>query len=212
MNDETPPNKPDTRTRILRAARDIFSENGYDRSTTRLIANEANVNEVTLFRHFGNKEKLFMSVVNEYSAVFNLSQVSKIELSGEPYDDLLVLGKILYQSLTERHNEVLTLLCESKRNDFIKDVMVKIPQQLQGIYGAFFENHIESGNFKEKEPRLLATAFMGMFFSLTIFKNFLGGAISDHISGEQIVEQYVNIFFNGVRKDQTYLNKDDQHE
>ncbi|MDE3053614.1 MAG: TetR/AcrR family transcriptional regulator [Gemmatimonadota bacterium] len=47
------------RDRILEAARKIYALHGYRGATTRLIANEAGVNEVTLFRTFGSKESLF---------------------------------------------------------------------------------------------------------------------------------------------------------
>ena len=199
QKDEPKQKLPDTRTRILLAARDIFTEEGYDRATTRRIAQEANVNEVTLYRHFGNKENLFISVVNEFSAVFKLSEMKAINLRGEPYEDLVILGTLLYESLTERHKEVLTLLCESNRNEFIKDVMVKIPQQLQGVYASFFSQHIKAGNFVEDDPNVLATAFMGMFFSLTIFKNFLGGEVSHDLNDISIVEKYVRIFLKGIQ-------------
>jgi AcrR family transcriptional regulator len=47
------------RDRILEAAARVYALHGYRGSTTRLIANEAGVNEVTLFRTFGSKDSLF---------------------------------------------------------------------------------------------------------------------------------------------------------
>ena len=47
------------RDRILEAAARVYALHGYRGATTRLIANEAGVNEVTLFRTFGSKESLF---------------------------------------------------------------------------------------------------------------------------------------------------------
>ena len=47
-----------TNIRILDAALKIFSSKGYSGATTREIAHEANVNEVTIFRKFKSKEKL----------------------------------------------------------------------------------------------------------------------------------------------------------
>ncbi len=47
------------RDRILEAAAKVYALHGYRGATTRLIANEAGVNEVTLFRTFGSKESLF---------------------------------------------------------------------------------------------------------------------------------------------------------
>ena len=46
------------RTKILEAAARVYSQHGFRGATTRLIAQEADVNEVTLFRTFGSKEAL----------------------------------------------------------------------------------------------------------------------------------------------------------
>ncbi len=46
------------RERILVAAAAVFAEVGFRGATTRRIAMEAGVNEVTLFRHFGSKDRL----------------------------------------------------------------------------------------------------------------------------------------------------------
>lgn len=50
---------PDSRDRILEAAARVYAQYGFRGATTRLIAQEAGVNEVTLFRLFGSKAHLF---------------------------------------------------------------------------------------------------------------------------------------------------------
>ena len=198
----------DARSRILAAARDVFYENGYDRATTRLIAQRAEVNEVTIFRHFMNKENLFMSVVNEYSMVFSIADMTKIPPDSDLRLGLMTMGRDLYTALVKRHKEVITLLCESNHNDIVKNVMVKIPQNIQKKFAKFFEKHINNGNINHNDPRLLATAFMGMFFSLVIFNNFLGGVISENIDNNNIVEQYVTIFLDGINNQQNHMNSE----
>src|SRR5258708_23956024 len=47
-----------TRRRILEAAERVFSREGFQGATTREIAREAQVNEVTLFRHFRTRDEL----------------------------------------------------------------------------------------------------------------------------------------------------------
>jgi AcrR family transcriptional regulator len=47
------------RDRILEAAARVYAVHGYRGATTRRIASEAGVNEVTLFRTFGSKVSLF---------------------------------------------------------------------------------------------------------------------------------------------------------
>jgi len=48
----------DIRDRILRATLRVYAESGFRGATTRRVAQEAGVNEITLFRHFGTKEAL----------------------------------------------------------------------------------------------------------------------------------------------------------
>ena len=54
-----------SRERILEAAARVYSKHGFRGATTRLIASEAGVNEVTLFRTFGSKGALLEAVLEE---------------------------------------------------------------------------------------------------------------------------------------------------
>jgi AcrR family transcriptional regulator len=52
-----------TRERLLDAAAETFASDGIRGATTREIARKAEVNEVTLFRHFKSKEQLLRAVL-----------------------------------------------------------------------------------------------------------------------------------------------------
>jgi len=54
-----------TRQRLLDAAGRVYARDGLTGATTRAIAEEAGVNEVTLFRHFKSKDRLLAAVVGE---------------------------------------------------------------------------------------------------------------------------------------------------
>jgi AcrR family transcriptional regulator len=56
------------RDRILEAAKRVYAKHGFRGATTRLIAIEADVNEVTLFRTFGSKAALFDSLMQSHVA------------------------------------------------------------------------------------------------------------------------------------------------
>ena len=64
----------DTQQRILDAAMLVFSREGISGATTREIARVAQVNEVTLFRHFRNKNELLRKAIQcsakRYEQVF----------------------------------------------------------------------------------------------------------------------------------------------
>jgi AcrR family transcriptional regulator len=59
----SPSSPKQTKERLLEAAAQTFSREGIQGATTRQIAREAGVNEVTLFRHFKSKEQLLGAVV-----------------------------------------------------------------------------------------------------------------------------------------------------
>lgn len=58
----------DIRDRILDAAKRVYAQHGFRGATTRLIAIEAGVNEVTLFRTFGSKAALFEALMQSHVA------------------------------------------------------------------------------------------------------------------------------------------------
>jgi len=52
----------DRRTAIVNAARGVFVEKGFYRTTTRELAEAAGVSEALLFKHFPNKEALYCAI------------------------------------------------------------------------------------------------------------------------------------------------------
>jgi AcrR family transcriptional regulator len=59
MTDARPLRSQPTRDRILTAARQLFAEHGYDRTTIRLVAAAAAINPSLVMRYYGSKEGLF---------------------------------------------------------------------------------------------------------------------------------------------------------
>ena len=52
----------DRRRAIISAARRVFVEKGFERTTTRALAEAAGVSEALLFKHFPNKEALYSAI------------------------------------------------------------------------------------------------------------------------------------------------------
>ena len=71
----------DIRDRILDAAKKVYAQHGFRGATTRLIAIEAGVNEVTLFRTFGSKAALFEALMEAHVA-----HLPTAELPEDPVD------------------------------------------------------------------------------------------------------------------------------
>ena len=63
-----------TRKRLITAALELFASQGVTETTTRQISERADVNEVTLFRQFGNKHGLLLAVIEEAAVFTTLGQ------------------------------------------------------------------------------------------------------------------------------------------
>ncbi|XVV15582.1 TetR family transcriptional regulator [Actinoplanes sp. CA-131856] len=59
MSEDRPRRSDGTRAAILRAARERFAADGYERATIRAIAADANIDPSMVMRYYGNKERLF---------------------------------------------------------------------------------------------------------------------------------------------------------
>jgi AcrR family transcriptional regulator len=67
MHEEEPrtdPSVDSTTERILTATIQVYAEAGFRGTTTRRIAQQAGVNEITLFRHYGTKEALVKAALS----------------------------------------------------------------------------------------------------------------------------------------------------
>jgi AcrR family transcriptional regulator len=89
----------ETRDRILTVAREHFARQGYDRTTIRAIASEAQIDPSMVMRYFGNKEGLFAA-----AADFDLRLP---DLAGVPRN---ALGAALVSHFLDRWEDDETLM------------------------------------------------------------------------------------------------------
>ncbi|PAX52569.1 TetR family transcriptional regulator [Brunnivagina elsteri] len=106
-----------TRQRLMQAALELFTTQGVTNTTTRQIAELAEVNEVTLFRQFGNKHGLLLALFEESDRFTNLAE-SLVEEINPPHDASQILKD--YAS-----NTLLTL---ERVPEFIRSVVGEASQ------------------------------------------------------------------------------------
>lgn len=90
-----------TRQRLINAAMELFATQGITETTTKAVAELAKVNEVTLFRHFGNKHGLVLAVISSSPVFKELGESLKTQVSQT---------NSVYQALKNYCEERLTAL------------------------------------------------------------------------------------------------------
>jgi AcrR family transcriptional regulator len=96
------------RERILEAAARVYAKHGFRGATTRLIALEAGVNEVTLFRIFGSKGALLQAVLTQQ----NTDCAGAPMLPDQPVDPVAELTAFVDASL-QKLREIRPLLVQT---------------------------------------------------------------------------------------------------
>ncbi len=188
----------DTRDRILKAAAEIMSTRGYARATTRAIAEAAGVNEVTLFRHFGNKRNLLSEMIHKHSALPDLTFMIENQLSGDYRQDLIHLATAFFSAITKRKEALRLMLCEAKEIPEVQNVIVQVPDQLRKLLTRYFQEKMEADFIRKANPEVMAQGFLGMFFAYGIAREMLNSNIAPAVPQEDIIAEFVDIFVDGT--------------
>ncbi|MFB7140655.1 TetR/AcrR family transcriptional regulator [Gottfriedia sp. NPDC056225] len=79
------------RTKILEAAKQVFIENGYERTTMKHVMDASNVSRGGLYQYFANKEDLFEAILaDSLSRVYDETR-EKLNQKVDSYWELLLL-------------------------------------------------------------------------------------------------------------------------
>lgn len=192
------PGADQTRKRIMEAAVALFSAQGYTRATTRAIAAAADVNEVTLFRHFGSKQNLLIAVIAEYTPVREMRAILDEEPAGDYGQHMLHLGCLLFQVMRQRANVMRLMLSEADHLPELRDIMVNIPRQLRRLIADYIRGQMDQGRVRPLQPEAAAQAFLGMFVNYGMYQSIFAEPLSPEIDHELVIQQFVDVFVQGT--------------
>ena len=197
-------NTNQTRQRIITAAIQVFAEKGYIGATTRAIADAAKVNEVTIFRHFGNKENLLTAAIDYYSPLPGLEVMIETEFAGDYRQDLLRLGQYFLTKLTEsfhlfeRRKVLLMVLQEIDRRPEIRAMILPLFHRVRQLLGEYLQQQIKQGQVRNLDTEVMAEAILGMFFSYALLQPLVTENSLPEIPPEKLVAEFVDIFLQGT--------------
>ena len=148
---------------ILATARKLFSKNGYKATTTKEIANEANVNDVTIFRLFGTKQILLEKMLDYY-----VSEPDKTDLACENGINLegylTKVGKYVYE-VFEEYNDIFTIELFEMHAIKSKYQISRLPNEIREIVK---QQIVESFGFEVHDADTFAAAYISSIHGLCI--------------------------------------------
>ncbi len=196
------PERPseDTRQRIILAARQLFSEVGYALATTRLIAEAAQVNEVTLFRHFGSKKALLMACMEDINAT-GFSATFESELSGDYPADILQMAQHQIADMRANVEVLRLLLCDVRSVPELRQVLLAGGRGNLERLSGYFQKQIDAGILRQElSAQVLAIAFDSLFSSSVLFEYVFQDSLIPRQTILEIVEPLAELFVRGTAR------------
>ncbi len=195
--------KNTTEQRLLDATLKLISEKGYLGSTTREIAQEAGVTELTLFRHFGTKEKLFEALLRNHTFLPRLKELLP-ELDGLSYgDSLRLIATRFLLSLKERKSLVKIMYSEvTTYPEKIKKLYNKFADDLRLTLASYFRGLQKKGLLRTVSPEMAAQLFLGMLFSYFRSEEIMREGGMKKQTMEKNIKEFVDIFMFGTMKNE----------
>jgi AcrR family transcriptional regulator len=186
----------ETRLRLLAATRSLLAAKGRRGTTTREIADQAGVNEATLFRHFGNKDALVDACVEHYCRTVELEELLA-SLDGDLQRDLERIASALMRRMESVRDLIVMSLAEEDGDGSVGEAAWRAPTAIKKIVADYMAKRIAAGELAGN-PLFLARFFMGMVFSYVMGrKRFPEEYAADP---DQVVKFQVDVFLNGARK------------
>lgn len=185
----------DIREKLLEAAARVYAETGFRGATTRRIATEAGVNEVTLFRHFGSKTALLSEAMSRAA-----SARERPALPEEPQDpaaELTQWARAYLADLRRCRALVRTSLAEAELHPEIRSPGNPVPVQTQATLSDYIARLRERGMAAgEYDPAVAATMLMGILFTDGMTRDMLPELFP--ADPEAAVTDYVRLFLRAI--------------
>ena len=186
----------ETRDRILRAAAAVFEEHGFRGATTRRIAAEAGVNEVTLFRHFGDKERLLRSALAAVSGA-----AAGPVLPAEPVDPESELVSWCGYHLAEMHRVralIRTSMGEFEEHPEVTSCGSRRMVEVAGELREYLGRLREAGQIRrDLDDHVAANVLLGAVFADAMSRDIM--AESYPYDRKKAAARYVDVFLEGVK-------------
>lgn len=191
--------KEATQHKLLDATLKLISEKGYLGATTREIAQEAGVTELTLFRHFGSKEKLFEEVLKTYTFLPALRELLPALDDMSCEEALKLVGTKFLQSLKKRKSMVKIMHSEIIHYpEKIREVYTKSIDDVRAVLALYFESLQNKGMFRSVSPETAARVFLSILFSYFRTEEIIRGHEITKSKMDKNVQEFIDIFLHGT--------------
>lgn len=188
--DQTPsPDEFDaTQTAILDAAIACAAQYGFGGVTTRRIAEAAGVNEVTIFRRFGNKAEVLKAAFKREASFI---RAEAVHYTGDLEADLQRIVEVLWHAASRRQATLPMILAELPRNPELREA-AQGSLEVIGQVAQIIQQYQQAGQLRPEPPMMTFAALIGPIMFVTLIGQTMPGM--DELFQPQ---EYIHQFLSG---------------
>jgi AcrR family transcriptional regulator len=180
---------------LLTAALKVFAATGTRGATTRRIAQEAGVNEVTLFRHFGSKEALIRQAVSSTNEGVMLTRLP--EHPADPEQELLTWARMHYQFLFSIRSFIRIGMAEFVEHPEVTRAACQFPVRIANDLHDYLTRLRAAGLAGgDWNARAAASMLMGALFADAMGRDVMPARYP--YSQRDAVKHYVSMFLRAI--------------
>lgn len=187
----------ETRARILRAAREVINERGYEAANFQAIASRAGLSRPTMHYYFHTREEMYDCLVAEaYSIVSDCIAQAKRE-------DTLLNQLSAFVAAAHRSGFadrsllrfVISARLEFHRSPSLRDSPGPVVSAVQGFYASMVDDGIARGEIPAETD---AVAVVNMLLAMFLGMGFFAGFIVDQNDMPVIAKQLHQLMTHGL--------------
>ncbi len=189
-------------SRVLEAALDLFSTQGYGGTSMRQIAEACDQSVGNLYHHFGSKEAIFKRLINDYwDRLLQADHpLQKVFVSARFPDDLEELAAAIEWTVEQNKESILLVFIDviEFRGRHIRFFYQTMADRFKAVYGQRFEELEREGRLSDADPMVaVMVATRWLFYFYTVEKCF-GVPMHFGMDAQQAVDGFIRILRNGL--------------
>lgn len=186
---------PEIKNRILAAAARVYSQHGFRGATTRLIAAEAGVNEVTLFRTFGSKAGLLQEMLHSHTATHTAPLIG--DDVSDPQAVLTKWCAALIEYLRGHAHLIRKTIAEAEERPDAACAACEGPSSAGASLTRYVERLMEAGiAAPDTDVHTAVSMFMSALFGDALYRDVMPGNFPQPV--EDSAARYVATFLRAV--------------
>jgi AcrR family transcriptional regulator len=193
------------RLQIVRVAVSLFSNKGFQGTTTKEIAHAAGVSEAMVFRHFATKEELYAAIL-DHKACAGSGSFDPTEIAADAIarkDDRGVFESLALEALN--HHDVdtdfqrLLLYSALEKHKLAEMFFDGFVRKVYEFLGTYLRQRQSEGALIEIDPAVVVRCFIGMVMHHSLSNNLWDPKHRLlNISNEQAAKNFTDILLNGI--------------